>query len=256
MTATPDQKTARESLRDYRILHEVAQDGNVSQRDLAKVSGLNLATINQILKRLVRKGYVKTRRINARRVAYYLTPQGFSEKMRLVLSYTRQTISFFAAVRTLVNQRLTELKEERDIRTVAIAGTGELAEAVFLSVQEQGLDLVAVLDGLGGHDPGGHDPICAANRDRVPRQGQGQADWLGVPLTSMDEGLDAPADVLVVTVPGLSDRMRAALDAAGTHTVHMDELLSARLAAFAERIGREASGVTLDKGPAPAAAQA
>ncbi len=250
MTATPDQKTARESLRDYRILHEVAQDGNVSQRDLAKVSGLNLATINQILKRLVRKGYVKTRRINARRVAYYLTPQGFSEKMRLVLSYTRQTISFFAAVRTLVNQRLTELKEERDIRTVAIAGTGELAEAVFLSVQEQGLDLVAVLDGLGGHDP-----ICAANRDRVPRQ-EGQADWLGVPLTSMDEGLDAPADVLVVTVPGLSARTRAALAAAGAHTVHMDELLSARLAAFAERIGHEASGVTLDKGPAPAAAQA
>lgn len=107
---------------------------------------LNLSTVNQIVKRLVKKGYVKTRRLNGRSVAYYLTPQGFSEKLRLVMAYTRLTISFFANVRELVNLELARLKEEQGITSVSIIGTGELAEAVYLSAREQGLEIAAIHD--------------------------------------------------------------------------------------------------------------
>src|SRR3989339_1311487 len=114
----------QESWREYQILHQIEQDENISQRNLAQGVGIALGLTNQIMKRLIRKGLVKTSRINAKRIAYYLTPSGFTEKFRLVMNYTRRTISFFSAVRQMVRQKLRNMQEQKAVRTIAIVGTG------------------------------------------------------------------------------------------------------------------------------------
>ncbi len=201
--------------RDYKILDAIEQDENVSQRDLASSVGIALGMTNQIVKRLIRKGLVKTQRINAKRVAYYLTPRGFSEKLDLVMRYTERTISFFSAVREVVRQRLGELKRERDIKSVAIVGTGELAEAVYLSLQELGLTLTAVYDG--------------------PDAGK---EWFGQTIRKVGHKPAEKADVVVVAAIDHEGEVEA-IQEISPIVVEMRTLLSNRLASFARRIVEE-----------------
>jgi len=164
-----DNEASQIILKDYQILCEVERDASLSQRDLARLSGLNLATINQIIKRLIRKGCIKTRRINAKRVAYFLTPQGFAEKIKLVMAYAGITINFFATIRKIVTARLRELQEHEGISSASIVGIGELAEAVYLSIQETGLKLTGVYSKSAGDSWLGHKvlPLAELSRDRA-----------------------------------------------------------------------------------------
>jgi len=207
-----------ESLRDYQILSQIEGDEHLSQRDLSRVLDMNLATINQVMKRLVRKGCVKTSRINAKRVAYYLTPQGFSEKLRLIMEYTRNTIGFFGTVRGLVNQRLAELKVEHNVCTAAIVGTGELAEAVYLSVQEANLRLVAVYDST-----------------------RFDSRWLNLPVRSLEQDPTELTDVVIVAQLDLDQERRGRLSRLGTHTLDMGRLLSRNLTQYVHRYEQEAA---------------
>ena len=65
------------------LLTSVEADGARSQRRIAAELGIALGLVNAYLKRAVKKGLVKVGQAPARRYAYYLTPQGFSEKSRL-----------------------------------------------------------------------------------------------------------------------------------------------------------------------------
>ena len=201
---------------DYQILDEIAKDEHVSQRDLAQRVGMALGRTNQVVKRLIRKGLVKTRQINAKRVAYYLTPQGFSEKIQLVVKYAQLTINLFSCVREMINSQLDELIVAQNIQTAAIVGTGELAEAVFLSIQEKSLTLKKVYD----RNP---------SRDR----------WLGFPVHNLEAVSGEPVDVVMVTdMNDLGDDMEKIVKI-GRVVVEVRELLSEQLSLFAGRINEE-----------------
>lgn len=204
-------------LRQVMILDHVENEDNLSQRRLAKLLDLNLSTVNQILKRLVRKGFVKTRRLNGRSVAYYLTPQGFSEKLRLVLTYTHCTIAFFSSVRDLVNAELERLQKEHAARTVAIFGSGELAEAAYLSAREQGMKVLSV------HD----------------RRRAGDV-WLGYSLEDADALHRSDADVIIWADIWLEGGSLPQGDGhAAPHCLDLPNLLSSQLGRFARRMDSE-----------------
>src|SRR3954453_12108080 len=77
------------------LLTSVETDGARSQRRIAAELGIALGLVNAYLKRCVKKGLVKVNNAPARRYAYYLTPQGFSEKSRLTVQYLSDSFSFF-----------------------------------------------------------------------------------------------------------------------------------------------------------------
>lgn len=212
--STQDIQEAQRHLREYRILDEIEKDANVSQRDLARSVGIAVGRTNQVLKRLVRKGHVKTRRINAKRVTYYLTPQGITEKLRLVVCYARTTISFFSCVRALTRERLAELTRGRPDAAIAIVGTGELAEAAYLSARELGLRLAAVYDDA--------------------RVGE---TWFGCTIQALTDAGRTPATVLVVAV--LED-LELPCPPVTAELVELRLLLSDHLSRFARRIAAEA----------------
>lgn len=214
--STQDIQVAQRVWREYRILDEIEKDAHVSQRDLARSVGIAVGRTNQVLKRLIRKGHVKTRRINAKRVTYFLTPQGITEKLRLVVCYARTTISFFSCVRELTRERLTELARTRSIATVAIVGTGELAEAAYLSARELGLTLMAVCDDASTGET-----------------------WFGCTIQSIDAASRTGADVLVVAVLEDVKPSREILATHGTELVELRLLLSDHLSRFARRIDAE-----------------
>jgi len=88
-------KEALESELSLLLLSSIESDESVTQRSLAVRLGIAVGLTNAYFKRCVHKGWVKAQAIPAKRYAYYLTPQGFSEKSRLVGEYLTSSLGFF-----------------------------------------------------------------------------------------------------------------------------------------------------------------
>ena len=127
------------------VLNALDGAAHTNQRSVASRAGVALGLANALIRRCVRKGLVKISQAPARRYAYYLTPDGFAEKSRLVAEYLSVSLDFFRQARAAYGELLM-LCEERGWRRVALAGDGELAEIALLAGQGRSVELFVVDD--------------------------------------------------------------------------------------------------------------
>ena len=64
----------------------------VKQRDLARIVDLSLGMTNAIIKRLIKKGWLKARKINERNIHYVVSPLGIEEIAKRSYRYFKRTI--------------------------------------------------------------------------------------------------------------------------------------------------------------------
>ena len=134
-----------DSSRSLQLLSEISGEEPLSQRELSRRLGIAVGLVNSYLKNLVSKGYVRVKNFPSNRYAYLLTPQGIAEKSRLAY----QHLSYFTSLYTVARQDYLDLfrrLEVSGVREVAFCGVDEVAEVAYLSLQETGLKLVAVMD--------------------------------------------------------------------------------------------------------------
>jgi DNA-binding MarR family transcriptional regulator len=165
-----------ESRRDLQLLEALEQEATITQRSLATRLGIALGLTNLYLKRLIRKGYVKCVTVSPNRLVYSLTPKGVSRKARLTFEFMKYSLDFYRDARQLLRRSLTVAVAEQ--QRVAIYGTGDAAELVYLLLRDMGLELVAVF----GPEPTGAEPTS----------------FLGWPVRSIADHASVPYDVLVV----------------------------------------------------------
>jgi len=161
-----------ESRRDLQLLEALEQESTITQRTLATRLGIALGLTNLYLKRLIRKGYVKCVTVSPNRLVYSLTPKGMARKGRLTFEFMKYSLDFYRDVRQLLRRSLAVAVAEQ--QRVAIYGTGDAAELVYLLLRDMGLELVAVF----GPEPNGR--------------------FLGLPVRAIADHASLPYDVLVV----------------------------------------------------------
>lgn len=166
-----------ESRRDLQLLEALEQEATITQRTLASRLGIALGLTNLYLKRLIRKGYVKSVTVSPHRLVYSLTPRGIARKARLTYEFMKYSLDFYHDARRHLHRSLAQAVSQQ--QRVAIYGTGDAAELVYLLVREMGLDLVAVF-GPGNNGGNGH--------------------FLGFPVKPIAEHDATSYDVLVVAV--------------------------------------------------------
>lgn len=130
---------------ELNFLAALEQGEVITQMTLSKRIGVAVGLVNALLKRAVHKGYVKAKAAPYKRYAYYLTPQGFAQKSRLVAEYLETSLEFFRVAR----QEYADLFTRADLsnmRRVAFVGGGELAEIALMAARDAGIDVVAMLD--------------------------------------------------------------------------------------------------------------
>ena len=126
------------------LLSAVERGETVSQATLSQRVGIAVGLVNALLKRAVRKGFVKVSEAPARRYAYYLTPTGLAEKSRLVGAYLHHSLEFFREARAeYLGLLLRAANAGR--RRVVLVGGGELAEIALLAAASAGAKAVAVV---------------------------------------------------------------------------------------------------------------
>lgn len=163
-----------ESRRDLQLLEALEQEATITQRTLATRLGIALGLTNLYVKRLVRKGYVKCVTIAPNRIVYSLTPRGITRKARLTYEFMKYSLDFYRDARRHLRQSLAAAVTAQ--KRVAIYGTGDAAELVYLLLKEMGLELVAVF------------------------AAEGNGAFLGLPVRPVAEQDQVAYDVLIVAV--------------------------------------------------------
>jgi DNA-binding MarR family transcriptional regulator len=127
------------------LLTAIEDEPNITQQGLATQLGVAVGLVNSYLKRVIYKGYVKTKQLQRRRLRYLLTPSGIREKSRLTYEFLEYSFRYIRQVRARVHEKL--LPYAREGKTgVIFWGSGEVAELAYLAVRELGMELVVVID--------------------------------------------------------------------------------------------------------------
>jgi DNA-binding MarR family transcriptional regulator len=129
-----------------RILASFESDHGISQRSLSRELGIALGLTNLLVKRLVRKGWVRIVQIKPNRVKYLITPAGIAEKARMSRAYLESSVEYYKDARDRVQEQFASLSIGRSARIV-FYGAGEVAEIGYICLGETDLHLVGVVDG-------------------------------------------------------------------------------------------------------------
>ncbi len=137
-----------ESLKSLQLLDELSSNHSFTQRDLSERLGIALGLVNSYVKNLVAKGYVTVKAIPPKRYAYFLTPKGFAEKTRLTYDLLHDYTRIYRETRANLKMLFGEMAEA-GVRRLVFAGSDEVAEIAYLTLQETDMELVGVVDGEG-----------------------------------------------------------------------------------------------------------
>jgi len=137
--------TETQAYRELRLLDQVDENPDVTQRQLSLGIGVALGLTNVLLKNLVQKGYIKVNQATWKRRLYTLTPDGFSRRFRLMTSYVRKVLDHYQSVRQTLRDQLEPLALNEESK-VAIFGTDEFAELVYLGLKELCIEEIQVFD--------------------------------------------------------------------------------------------------------------
>jgi EPS-associated MarR family transcriptional regulator len=98
----------------YGLLKTLADEPNLSQRDLAKRLGVSLGKVNFCLNALIAKGCLKADNFrnsdNKLAYAYLLTPHGVEQKARMTVEFLQIKIQEYERLR----EEIAELRRESE----------------------------------------------------------------------------------------------------------------------------------------------
>jgi|TARA_B100001094_G_C18075799_1_gene742547 DNA-binding MarR family transcriptional regulator len=127
------------------VLNAIHDNSRITQRSMAGELGIALGLTNSYLKRCVKKGLIKVKHAPANRYAYYLTPQGFSEKSRLAREYLTQGFQFFRIAREQCSE-IFRICSDQGQKKIALHGLTDLTEIAVLCASEHDVELVSIID--------------------------------------------------------------------------------------------------------------
>jgi len=142
---TAEETSSNEVAITLGMLSAIEENSALSQRSLAKELGIALGLANAYLKRCVKKGWIKVQQVPANRYAYYITPNGFSEKARLTGEYLSTSLEFFRHAREQ-SSTICVMAANRRLTRLALIGAGELAEITALTALDSPVEIVGVVD--------------------------------------------------------------------------------------------------------------
>ena len=141
----------------HQILSEIEAGHPLSQRTLSNRLGITLGMTNLLLRRLVRKGWVRVSRVQPNRIGYFLTPTGIAEKARMSRNYFQDSVRLYASARQRLGEQFALLSQEWPLagdaassaKRIVFLGSGEVAEIAYVCLQETDLLLTGVIDFQG-----------------------------------------------------------------------------------------------------------
>jgi DNA-binding MarR family transcriptional regulator len=146
-----------------KILDAIETGHPVSQRSLSRELGVALGLTNLLIRRLVKRGFVRVLNVKPNRVRYLITPAGIAEKTRVTRAFLENTVRLYTQTRDQILENLVELsvawpredvakggsiteRSDNGQKRIVFYGAGEVAEIAFVCLQNTDLHLVGIVD--------------------------------------------------------------------------------------------------------------
>ena len=99
---------------DFRVMHLLEDNPDISQREIAQKLGISLGGINYCLKELIAIGHIKIHNFNKnpKKIGYMylLTPKGMSEKVRLTSGFLKRKMDEYHSLKNEIESLQSKLK--------------------------------------------------------------------------------------------------------------------------------------------------
>lgn len=127
------------SEKEFAVIREISNNSKPTQRHIANKVGISLGLTNLIIKRLVKKGYIKIQEAPPRTIIYSLTLKGLTEKTKKSYQFTLRTIDL---IRDIKEHILDIIKKEYEqgARDFVISGSGELATLTEIALRDSHIE--------------------------------------------------------------------------------------------------------------------
>jgi EPS-associated MarR family transcriptional regulator len=112
---------------EYQLLCLLEKDPHVTQRSLAKQTGMSLGKVNYCLRALVQAGVIKARNFYNNKqksaYAYYLTSKGFQEKAQVTYRFLQQKIHEYELLKEQIEELRAEFSKEQRVTITSTDGS-------------------------------------------------------------------------------------------------------------------------------------
>ncbi len=119
---------------ELKIIEEISKKGRQTQRELSEKTNLSLGAVNIIIRRLIRRGAIKTGGLTPKKVEYMVTPKGFSEKAKKTYNYMLKTVDLVKKVKEEIARIVLE-EYNRGQRKFIVLGNDDLADIIELALK-------------------------------------------------------------------------------------------------------------------------
>ena len=133
---------------EYVVLDYLKNNYQTSQREIAENTGLSVGTVNLLIKKMAKKGFIKLERINGRTLRYILTPKGMAEKARLTYAYLKisyqKIIKINNALAKVVNRHKNH--SSTPVQVIFYGPQDEVLEMLKTAATDQGINYTITSD--------------------------------------------------------------------------------------------------------------
>ncbi len=130
---------------ELELISVLEVDQQVSQFALGKRLNIAAGLVNILMKRAVKKGFVKMKQVPARRFAYYITRKGFAEKAKLVAEYLSSSLDLYRRLR-IEYRDMFEALEVKEAQNVVLVGSIDVAEVAIMAAFDTDVTITALIN--------------------------------------------------------------------------------------------------------------
>ena len=116
----------------YKILKLLSIHANLSQREMAKRTGISLGKTNYVLTELANKGIIKIKRFKSAPskvpYSYMLTPHGLEEKTKTTLKFLKRKLAEYEEIKHQIKEITKEVEKDESIDFLSDGTLDQLAQ--------------------------------------------------------------------------------------------------------------------------------
>ena len=116
----------------YKLLKLLSSYANLSQREMAKRTGISQGKTNYVLTELANKGIIKIKRFKSAPskvpYSYMLTPHGLEEKTKTTLKFLKRKLAEYEEIKHQIKEITKEVEKDESIDFLSDGTLDQLAQ--------------------------------------------------------------------------------------------------------------------------------
>lgn len=127
--------------KEFIILDLVERNSKITQREISKLVGTSVSTINSYIDEYELKGYIKRLYISNKNIEYYITKKGVERKRLLNIEYLKDSYNIYSSAKQNILSFLEKILAN-GYKKILLYGAGKVAELLLLVIKDNMVPLI------------------------------------------------------------------------------------------------------------------